>query len=83
MVTETKRTCERCGNDYDKTFQILMNGSMHVFDSFECAIETLAPRCAHCALHIIGHGLEMNDVFFCCNNCAKSHGVESLKDRAS
>jgi len=30
--------CETCGNDYDKAFQVKMNGSMHTFDSFECAI---------------------------------------------
>ena len=30
--------CETCGNDYDKAFQVTMNGSSHTFDSFECAI---------------------------------------------
>jgi hypothetical protein len=41
-------TCETCGNDYDKAFQVKMNGSTHTFDSFECAIHALAPTCAHC-----------------------------------
>jgi hypothetical protein len=27
--------CEVCGNDYDKAFTIQMDGSRHVFDSFE------------------------------------------------
>jgi hypothetical protein len=39
-------TCETCGNDYDKAFQVKMNGSTHTFDSFECAIHALAPACA-------------------------------------
>src|SRR5262249_2279737 len=40
--------CEVCGNDYDKTFQVTVDGEIHTFDAFECAIESLAPRCAHC-----------------------------------
>jgi hypothetical protein len=35
--------CEHCGNDYDKSFQVVMNGRTHNFDSFECAIHALAP----------------------------------------
>ncbi len=31
-------TCETCGNDYDKAFQVTMNGKAHTYDSFECAI---------------------------------------------
>ena len=30
--------CEVCGNDYDKTMQVIVGGETHVFDSFECAI---------------------------------------------
>ena len=26
--------CETCGNDYDKAFQVTLNGSSHTFDSF-------------------------------------------------
>jgi hypothetical protein len=28
-------TCEACGNDYDRAFQVTLNGSTHTFDSFE------------------------------------------------
>ena len=31
-------TCEVCGNDYDKAFQVTVAGATHTFDSFECAI---------------------------------------------
>jgi hypothetical protein len=34
--------CETCGNDYDKAFEIVMAGTSHTFDSFECAIQALA-----------------------------------------
>ena len=37
--------CETCGNDYDKAFQVNINGATHTFDSFECAIHALAPIC--------------------------------------
>ncbi len=49
-------TCEVCGNGYDKAFEVLASGRRHVFDSFECAIQALAPRCAHCGCRVIGHG---------------------------
>ena len=44
--------CETCGNDYDKSFQVSMNGSTHTFDSFECAIHALAPTCENCGIRI-------------------------------
>jgi hypothetical protein len=43
-------TCEVCGNSYDKAFSVsVAGGAAHTFDSFECAIQKLAPGCAHCA----------------------------------
>ena len=42
-------TCEVCGNQYDKAFEVtLAGGERHVFDSFECAIHAVAPKCSHC-----------------------------------
>ncbi|HVL59183.1 MAG TPA: hypothetical protein VM491_22030 [Burkholderiaceae bacterium] len=73
--------CEHCGNDYDKTFQIVRGSETHTFDSFECAIHVMAPTCAHCGLKIVGHGLEANDRFYCCNHCATKAGVSGLRDR--
>jgi hypothetical protein len=43
----------------------------HTFDSFECAIEALAPRCAHCNCRVIGHGVEKSGKVFCCDHCAR------------
>jgi hypothetical protein len=73
--------CETCGNDYDKAFQVTMGGETHAFDSFECAIEALAPRCAHCQCRIIGHGVEADGRMFCCAHCAGHAGEAGLRDR--
>lgn len=74
--------CEVCGNDYDKSFEVTTGGQSHVFDSFECAIHALAPRCAHCDCRIVGHGVEAGGDMFCCAHCAMAAGVGGLKDRA-
>ncbi len=73
--------CEMCGNDYDKSFEVVMAGKTHVFDSFECAIHALAPTCSHCGCRIIGHGVEAATEFYCCVHCAEQEGVRVLKDR--
>ncbi len=73
--------CEVCGNEYDKTIEVIFQGERHTFDSFECAIQALAPRCAHCGCRIIGHGLEARGQMFCCANCAAKAGVTGMKDR--
>jgi hypothetical protein len=74
--------CETCGNDYDKAFQVTLNGSTHTFDSFECAIQALAPTCPNCGTHVVGHGVEKDDEIFCCAHCAKQEGITELRDRA-
>jgi hypothetical protein len=75
-------TCECCGNTYDKSFEVRVNGKTHVFDSFACAIHMLAPRCAHCSAPIIGHGAETATAMFCCAHCARQAGVTQMQDRA-
>jgi hypothetical protein len=64
--------CETCGNDYDKTMSITLAGKSHIFDSFECAIQKLAPTCAHCKCRVIGHGIDDDATgkIFCCEHCA-------------
>ena len=75
-------TCATCGNDYDKTMTITIGGESRDFDSFECAIHALAPRCAHCGCTILGHGVEAPDEsMYCCAHCAARSGVEGAVDR--
>ena len=75
------RTCEVCGNVYDKAFEVVMADKSHTFDSFECAIHVLAPTCDHCGCKIIGHGMEANGSFYCCAHCATHEGVRGVEDR--
>ena len=74
--------CETCGNEYDKAFAISVAGKSHTFDSFECAIQALAPTCDHCGCRIIGHGVEAGTQIFCCAHCARRAGHASLADHA-
>ena len=64
--------CETCGNTYEKAFHVSLDGQTHVFDCFECAIEALAPRCAHCRVRVIGHGVERRGAIYCGGNCAEA-----------
>ena len=73
--------CEVCGNDYDKPMEITVAGATHTFDSFECAIHAVAPRCEHCDCAVIGHGIEADNRFFCCAHCAREAGVAGAADR--
>ena len=74
--------CDNCGNDYDKAFQVVIGGQTHTFDSFECAIQQLAPACHNCNTRIIGHGLERSGIYYCCAHCAAQSGVTEFRDRS-
>jgi hypothetical protein len=75
-------TCDTCGNDYDKAFEVRLAGRNYTFDSFECAIQALAPSCSHCQCRIIGHGVESDGRMYCCAHCAGTEGVREIRDRA-
>lgn len=75
--------CEVCGNDYDMAFEVIASGARHLFDSFECAIQALAPVCEQCGCRIIGHGVEVDRRFFCGAHCArKATSTDRIHDRA-
>lgn len=74
--------CDVCGNQYDKMIEVITaDGTRHTFDCFECAIHSVAPRCEHCSVVIIGHGIESNGHFYCCAHCAGAEGVNEAQDR--
>lgn len=73
--------CDVCGNSYDKSFEIVQGDRRGTYDSFECAIHALAPRCSHCQCSIIGHGAEHDGKFYCCAHCAKQSGIVGIDDR--
>ena len=74
--------CDVCGNDYDKSFQVVAKGSTYTFDSFECAIHRMAPICEHCGCRVVGHGVEADGLVFCGAHCARHAGVRAVADRA-
>lgn len=73
--------CDWCGNAYDKAFQVKVAEDTYTFDSFECAVQKLAPACAHCRCKILGHGVEAGGKYFCCAHCAKRQGQHGAVDR--
>jgi hypothetical protein len=74
--------CEVCGNDYDKTMDIIASNGTHTFDSFECAIHALAPSCRHRGCRIVGHGVESDGAFYRGASRAHQAGLASVSDRA-
>ncbi|GAA5001934.1 Prokaryotic metallothionein [Actinopolymorpha pittospori] len=75
------RACEVCGNDYWMAFEVhTATGAVHTFDSFECAVQRLAPVCEQCRCRIIGHGVEVDGRFFCCAHCARGSGAAAGRD---
>ncbi|WP_440064680.1 hypothetical protein [Streptosporangium sp. OZ121] len=76
-------SCETCGNDYDMSFEVHAQGKVHVFDSFECAIQRMAPVCEHCGVRIVGHGVAAGRRWFCCAHCARKEGATAIVDRVA
>lgn len=74
-------SCDTCGNSYDKSFEIRIEGKTYTFDSFECAIHKLAPTCEICGVRVIGHGVQAGDRIFCCAHCAERAGETGMRDR--
>jgi Zn finger protein HypA/HybF involved in hydrogenase expression len=76
-------TCVVCGNEYARSFDVLFEGGILTFDSFECAIHRLAPNCTHCDCRIIGHGVEVEGAMYCCAHCARDSGAIGAVDHPS
>jgi hypothetical protein len=72
--------CTTCGNDYHRTFEVITPHGAHVFDSFECAIQKLAPVCARCGVRVVGHGVEVSETIYCCAHCARTSGARGIVD---
>lgn len=68
----TKRSCDTCGASNPHLFDVVKDGETHTFDSFECAIQKVAPRCTNCGCTVIGHGVADGGDVYCCAHCAES-----------
>lgn len=75
--------CDVCGNEYDKAFFVqTADGARRSYDSVECAAHEIAPRCEHCGCMVLGHGVEVDGMVYCCRHCAESKAGETpLADR--
>jgi len=67
--------CEVCGHDYDALLIVTPDGVSHAFDSFECAIEALAPRCPTCGSRVLGKGVVGGGHVYCSRHCAGDQSV--------
>lgn len=73
--------CNTCGNDYERSFEVTLDGRSHTFDCFECAIHKLAPVCEGCGCRIVGHGLQSGNQMFCSAHCARGRGIQGFATR--
>lgn len=75
--------CKVCGNEYAHAFEIVRNGQSSTYDCFECAIQDMAPTCAHCQCRVIGHGIAAGEQIYCCAHCAREQDVAGVADRTA
>jgi hypothetical protein len=70
-------TCIVCGTDSEHSFDVMFEGGILCFDTFECAIHRLAPACGHCGCKILGHAVAVEGVRFCCVSCVqRAQGID-------
>jgi hypothetical protein len=72
--------CDTCGNEYERSLEVTLDGQAYTFDCFECAIHKLAPSCGTCGCRILGHGVQSDDQMFCCAHCSRQGGVRGITD---
>ncbi len=67
---QQKMSCEVCGKSEDKCFEVHLGGERHVFDSFECAIRGLMPKCPLCGNLLLGAAVQVGSLTYCSYACA-------------
>jgi hypothetical protein len=75
--------CDLCGNESTKTFEIRAARKRYIFDSFQCAIQFLAPSCPHCGCKIAGHGVEVGGLVYCSVHCSANVSAAPSGEKAS
>lgn len=76
MVQEAR--CINCGLNIEKDYILFINGKEFIFDSFECAINFVAPRCAHCNSVIVSREIRHSDEIFCSASCSEEANHSSI-----
>lgn len=64
--------CMTCGTDSDDAFTVTWEGRTATFDCIECLATMVAPICAHCGCHILGHSLAVDGSRYCCTHCVQA-----------
>lgn len=77
------KSCDVCGNEYEHSFEVRRDGQTWTFDSIECAVHRLAPRCAHCNCRVLGHGIAVDDRVYCCAHCSREGGIDGARDHVT
>jgi hypothetical protein len=72
--------CEVCGNHGNECFEVYLGKEKHVFDSFDCAMNGMLPKCIYCRCQIIGPGVQLNDVLFCSFECANDCHIRDFEN---
>ena len=67
MVHEAR--CIKCGLTIEKDYILFINGTEFTFDSFECAVNFVAPRCANCNSVILKDGIQISEAKYCNHFC--------------
>ena len=71
--------CETCGSENEELFEIVSKGVSYKFDTFECAISSLATACENCGCLITGRKLDQNGQSFCCQGCVEQSSADLTK----
>jgi len=75
--------CIVCGNESPRSFDVMYNGGILTFDTFQCAIHRLAPACGRCDCLILGHAVEGEDgVAYCCASCLQRAQGQEVPEAA-
>lgn len=72
-------SCEVCGKELGDSFEVHLGGRRHVFDSFECAMRGLMPRCSICGGIVLNTGLRIEDRLYCGEACAGSSSLQEYE----
>lgn len=76
IMEETR--CLNCGENIEKDYILFINGTEYTFDSFECAVNFMAPRCTCCNSVIMGQGVHMEGEIYCTKDCAQSQTYKTV-----
>jgi hypothetical protein len=62
--------CEVCGNTTENPFRVVLDESIHFYDTLECTVFALAPPCECCGEEVLGPAIEAGETVFCSVRCA-------------